>query len=89
MSVDSGKCHCGQTEWEVKLNEKAHILCHCDTCKKLGGGAYSLNQIVPKENLKVTKGGLKAYKYYGDSGMHPSSPELALIFAHYLLQASP
>merc|ERR1712098_383194 len=68
MSTDHGRCHCGQTEWDVKLNERAHVLCHCDTCKQLGGGAYSLNQIVPKENLKVTKGELKVYKYKGDSG---------------------
>ena len=26
---------------------------HCDTCKQLGGGAHSLNQIVPKEVRKV------------------------------------
>ncbi|CZS88010.1 uncharacterized protein RCO7_00979 [Rhynchosporium graminicola] len=53
---------------DVKLNDRAHILCHCDTCKTLGGGSYSLNQIVPKENLKITKGGVKAYSYKGDSG---------------------
>lgn len=23
MSIDHGKCHCGQTEWDVKLNERA------------------------------------------------------------------
>lgn len=41
---------------------------HCDTCKVLGGGAYTLNQIVPKENLQITKGKLNAYTYHGDSG---------------------
>ncbi|KAH7351037.1 Mss4-like protein [Rhexocercosporidium sp. MPI-PUGE-AT-0058] len=65
MSSDHGKCHCGQTEWDVKLNERAHIL--------LGGGSYSLNQIVPKENLKIIKGDLKAYKYKGDSDQKISS----------------
>ncbi|KAH6683189.1 Mss4-like protein [Halenospora varia] len=70
MSADQGKCHCGQIEWEVKLEDRAHILCHCDTCKVLSGGAYTLNQIVPKANLKITKGesDLKTYTYYGDSG---------------------
>ncbi|PMD45229.1 hypothetical protein L207DRAFT_508140 [Hyaloscypha variabilis F] len=62
------KCHCGQIEWEVKLEDRAHVLCHCDTCKQLGGGAYSLNQILPKENLKLTKGKLNTYTYHGDSG---------------------
>jgi hypothetical protein len=41
---------------------------HCDTCKCLGGGAYSLNQVVPKSALNLTKGNLKEYTYYGDSG---------------------
>ena len=41
---------------------------HCDTCKSLGGGAYSLNQIIPKSDLKVTKGNLRAYTYQGASG---------------------
>lgn len=66
--TDHGTCHCGQVEWEVKLEERAHVLCHCNTCKKLGGGTYSLNQIVPKDNLKITKGNVKIYTYYGDSG---------------------
>jgi hypothetical protein len=43
-----GSCHCGQIEWNVKLENPQHILCHCDTCKKLGGGAFSCNQIVHK-----------------------------------------
>jgi len=68
MSTDHGKCHCGQTEWDVKLEDRAHVLCHCNTCKQLGGGTYSLNQIVPKDNLKITKGKVNTYTYYGDSG---------------------
>jgi hypothetical protein len=43
---------------------------HCNTCKALSGGAYTLNQIIPKDTLKFTKGGdaLKTYTYAGDSG---------------------
>jgi hypothetical protein len=73
MTTYTGKCHCGQTEWEVTLeNEQANtILCHCDTCKALSGGTFTLNQIVPADALKFTKGGdaLKKYVYTGDSGM--------------------
>jgi len=66
--VSHGKCDCGQLEWEVNLEDKAHILCHCDTCKRLSGGAYTLNQIIPKDDLKITKGEVKTYTYYGASG---------------------
>ena len=36
----------------------------------MSGGTYTLNQIVPKSNLKITKGEdqLKKYTYKGDSG---------------------
>jgi hypothetical protein len=43
-------------------------LSHCDTCKTLSGGTYTLNQIVPKENIQITKGKLNTYTYHGDSG---------------------
>jgi len=72
MSSYEGTCHCGQTTFKATLNEdlSKHILCHCDTCKILGGGAFTMNQIVPKDVLSFTKGGdsLKHYTYKGDSG---------------------
>ncbi|EME45997.1 hypothetical protein DOTSEDRAFT_70116 [Dothistroma septosporum NZE10] len=67
----NGKCHCGHHEWTVELkdDQQNHILCHCDTCKILGGGAFTMNQIIPKNQLKITKGGEPSkYTYYGDSG---------------------
>lgn len=42
---------------------------HCDTCKVLSGAPYTLNQIIPKKALKITKGdNLGKYTYKGDSG---------------------
>lgn len=72
MPTYTGKCDCGQTTWEVELDKDtaSHILCHCNTCKRLSGGAFTLNQIIPKDSLKFTKGGdeLKKYTYSGESG---------------------
>ncbi|KAK6360037.1 hypothetical protein TWF696_001156 [Orbilia brochopaga] len=70
MLTYTGKCHCGQTEWEVVTDDKieGHILCHCSACKKLSGGEYTLNIVVPKDQCKLTKGELKEYVYKGDSG---------------------
>jgi len=68
----SGKCHCGNTEWTAKLEkeQQGQILCHCDTCKILSGSTFTLNQIIPKSALSITKGesDLGKYTYYGDSG---------------------
>ncbi|KAF2095428.1 hypothetical protein NA57DRAFT_44429 [Rhizodiscina lignyota] len=67
-----GHCDCGQTEWEVKLtaDQASHVLCHCDDCKRVSTGAYTLNQIIPKSALTFTKGGdaLKVYTYKALSG---------------------
>lgn len=68
MTNYNGRCHCGQTEWTVKLDEANHVLCHCQACKLLSGGEYTLNAIADKDNVKVTKGDLKTYTYHGDSG---------------------
>ncbi|MCJ1231595.1 hypothetical protein MMC12_008273 [Toensbergia leucococca] len=64
----NGKCHCGQMEWTAELQSPEHILCHCDTCKKLGGGPCSLNQIIDKKDLKINKGTPALYTYTGASG---------------------
>jgi hypothetical protein len=45
------------------------MLSHCNTCKELSGSTYTLNQIIPKKALKITKGDdLGKYTYKGDSG---------------------
>ncbi|KAI6844756.1 hypothetical protein KC342_g123 [Hortaea werneckii] len=62
-----GSCHCGGLEWTAKLGVAEHVLCHCQTCQKLGGGAYSCNQIIPRGDLSVTKGEPACYTYTGAS----------------------
>jgi hypothetical protein len=48
-----GSCHCGDITWTAKLEKAEHVLCHCDTCKKLGGGPYSLNAIIEGVSFPV------------------------------------
>jgi len=67
MPEYKGACHCGAVEWTAEVDE-VHIPCHCYACKYVSGGEYTLNQIIPKDNLKITKGELKTYTYKGDSG---------------------
>ncbi|KAF2273105.1 uncharacterized protein EI97DRAFT_189951 [Westerdykella ornata] len=72
MTRHTGHCTCGRTEWIATLDpdQESHILCHCGTCKSLSGGTCTLNQIVPRENVQVTKGeeSLGCYTYTGNSG---------------------
>ncbi|KAJ4409774.1 hypothetical protein N0V91_002248 [Didymella pomorum] len=77
-----GACHCGDVEWEVQVGEEEelkHIVCHCDTCKKLGGGPYSCNYIVPREAITIVKGELGEYKYQGASGKDDAMPEKVIV----------
>jgi hypothetical protein len=65
-----GHCHCGEVGFEVSFEgiEPQHILCHCRTCQLLGGGPYSLNQIVSADKISITRGNFQVYRYTGDSG---------------------
>jgi len=63
-----GQCHCGAVAWTAEIPEERHVLCHCDACKIMGGGEFTLNQIIPASNFQLTKGDLKVYTYKGDSG---------------------
>ena len=40
------------------LADQLQALCHCADCRKISGGNYSNNIIVPGEAFKVTKGAL-------------------------------
>lgn len=66
-----GSCHCGDVGWRVHVpegEELRHVVCHCDTCKKLGGGPYSCNYIVGENAVVVERGELAVYRYTGASG---------------------
>ncbi|KAF2018282.1 dabb-domain-containing protein [Aaosphaeria arxii CBS 175.79] len=65
-----GTCHCQGVKWTAKLDKAEHVLCHCSTCQKLGGGPYSCNQIIPREELSIVAGqeNVGVYKYKGASG---------------------
>ena len=68
--VYRGSCHCESVKWTAKLDAAEHVLCHCSTCQKLGGGPYSCNQIIAKEGLSIVDGNenVAVYKYKGASG---------------------
>ncbi|KAH8152478.1 uncharacterized protein LAJ45_03318 [Morchella importuna] len=41
---------------------------HQMPCKMFGGGEYTVNMMVPKSDVKMTKGTPKVYTYTGESG---------------------
>jgi len=73
-----GVCHCEGVRWMARLGRAEHVLCHCSTCQKLGGGPYSCNQIIPREELSIVsgKGNVGVYMYKGASGTSISTIRL-------------
>jgi hypothetical protein len=65
-----GACHCQSVRWTARLESAEHVLCHCSTCQKLGGGPYSCNQIIHKDALRIIEGqdNVREYQYKGASG---------------------
>lgn len=67
-----GSCHCGGVQFTAVLppagDQSNHVLCHCRTCRLLGGGPFSLNQIIPASDLTITAGTPQKYTYTGASG---------------------
>lgn len=63
---------------------------HCDTCKVLSGSTFTLNQIIPKAALNITKGEsqLKSYTYYGESGRPPPPLSSAAVLIDLQARAS-
>ncbi|KAH0610483.1 uncharacterized protein H6S33_012010 [Morchella sextelata] len=64
-------CLCGELQWTAhfsKGNMPGQVLCHCMPCKMFGGGEYTVNMMVPKADVKMTKGTPKVYTYTGESG---------------------
>lgn len=65
-----GKCHCGEIEFEVTLDNGIENIrrCNCSLCNRKGAAVAG----VPLENLKVIKGAdtIKLYQWNTNTAKH-------------------
>ena len=54
--MSSGHCLCGAVGFEVTEPFVTVTVCHCTTCKKLSGGAGTVNGRVPTAAVRVVEG---------------------------------
>jgi hypothetical protein len=54
--VSTGHCLCGAVGFEVTEPFVTVTVCHCTTCKKLSGGAGTVNGRVPTAAVRVVEG---------------------------------
>jgi hypothetical protein len=63
----TGGCLCGQVRYEIKVEPRLQLLCHCSSCRKHTGSAFSMSALVPRDEIEMA-GPLKTYLDKGDSG---------------------
>ncbi|KAF2767351.1 hypothetical protein EJ03DRAFT_315958 [Teratosphaeria nubilosa] len=66
--MPDGGCFCGKVRMRYTDDIAGTALCHCADCRKISGGAYSTNIIVPGEGFEVTSGQPKTITKKADSG---------------------
>ena len=52
----TGSCMCGDVAYEVDAEPGAIVHCHCATCRKAHGSAFSTVTNVPRDRFRWTKG---------------------------------
>src|SRR2546423_8026237 len=56
MTALRGSCLCGGVRFEVMEASYALRYCHCKSCKKLSGGAATVNLRVPSAAVRILEG---------------------------------
>ena len=64
-----GGCLCGKVRYHSNAEPAMQVICHCKTCQKNSGGAFSLNVAVPEESFSAEGDTLSSYEdHSGASG---------------------
>jgi hypothetical protein len=56
MAALRGSCLCGGVKFEVAELPATLRYCHCESCKKLSGGAATVNGRVPSSSIRILEG---------------------------------
>lgn len=68
MAAIKGRCACGKVSYESSADTPAFTgICHCKTCQRSTGSAFSIVIAVPDDSLSIA-GTLKTHTSQGDSG---------------------
>ncbi|KAK9473282.1 Mss4-like protein [Dipodascopsis tothii] len=73
MATLHGRCHCGELEWTVtadSLKLPSHTLCHCRSCKILGGGEFCGILLTSICAVRIQRGNPKVYTYTDPENGH-------------------
>lgn len=68
MSDISGACLCGAVTYSTDAEPAMTAVCHCSDCQKQTGSPFSVNVLVPGDQVKMEGETLTQYVINGDSG---------------------
>ena len=63
-----GSCLCGAVAYEVDADIGPIVHCHCATCRKTHGSAFSTVSPIPREKFRFTKGEAQLGAYESSPG---------------------
>lgn len=72
MSDISGGCLCGAVRYSTTAEPAMMAVCHCTDCQKQSGSAFSINVLVPRDQIEVDGEALSHFDVKGDSGENVS-----------------
>ncbi|KAK9451242.1 Mss4-like protein [Limtongia smithiae] len=71
MTTLHGRCHCGDLQWTVASDRRSlpgHTLCHCRSCKVLGGGPCCGILLTSIAAVRFESGTPHVYTYTNSEG---------------------
>lgn len=68
MTGFTAHCLCGDIAIESTADPVFQANCHCDDCRRAGGGVYASYAFVPDEALSVSKGTPATFEHKSDRG---------------------
>ena len=57
----SGRCYCGDIQFEFKEPIHSQILCHCRECRYLSGGEPNASIVISENTFTITRGKPKSF----------------------------
>lgn len=56
MTAIPGSCFCKEVQYRITSSIRMAVNCHCNSCKKAGGGAFASFAVVREKRLEITSG---------------------------------
>ena len=71
MNKITGGCLCGAIRYESSAQPEMIVACHCSTCQKNTGSAFSVNIAMPQNEVSISGSSLVTYEERNGSDSSP------------------